>query len=165
LYYRLAVVPLHIPPLRDRPEDVTALVYRFMQRFNGDQPKFEGVETEAMDLMVQYAWPGNVRELRNVIERAFALGQGKLLKLDDLPRSVRLGTVRSASRSSVARFDKELPLTLEAYERLALERALSQADGDPTRAARLLGVSRATFYRKMNKAGVKRLKSALESRP
>lgn len=146
LYYRLAVVPVTVPPLRARPDDIPALVRHFVAELNEQHPKFDSIHPEALDRLASYDWPGNVRQLRNAIERAFALGSGDQLRPEHLPQDLA-GTTATHEAT-------EVPLSLAAYERLCLERALREAGGDPSRAAQLLGVSRATFYRKIRNAGL-----------
>jgi transcriptional regulator with PAS, ATPase and Fis domain len=143
LYYRLNVVRIEIPPLRERREDIPLLVHHFLRKHADRACRIEGIEDEALEQLVRAEWPGNVRELENVIESAIALAPGPRLRAGDLPR------VRRAAESAPLAAD--VPLSLEAYERCALERALREAGGDAHRAARLLGVGRSTLYRKLSK--------------
>jgi two-component system response regulator HydG len=148
LYYRLNVVRVGIPPLRDRREDIPLLVQHFLDKHRTANSRVEGIEDEALETLVESEWPGNVRELENVIESAFALAPGPRLRVADLPR-----TCRRVSR----RPDEALagiPTSLEAYECSALERALLESGGDATAAASLLGIGRSTFYRKLAKHGL-----------
>jgi DNA-binding NtrC family response regulator len=154
LFYRLNVVRLSLPPLRDRREDIPPLVHHCLRKHRRAGSPVEGIEPEALGRLMRHPWPGNVRELENVIESALALARGPRLRLSDL----RLQPTPGASGSSA-----ELPaldLSLEAYERCALERALAEAGGDATRAARLLGVGRSTLYRKLARHGIARLADA-----
>jgi two-component system response regulator AtoC len=145
LYFRLKVIPIQIPPLRERVEDVLPLAESFIQHFNREFHKaVAGIEPDAQELMRLYDWPGNVRELRNAIERAVLLADGSIVKVDDLP-----GEIQSARRASGAEAARpgwiELPaggLVLEELERELLRQALARADGNRTQAARLLGMNR-----------------------
>jgi two-component system response regulator HydG len=143
LYYRLRVVSIAIPPLRERLEDVPALAAHFLQRCSPGS-RVSGIEPEALEALLQCSWDGNVRELENRIEAAVALAPGPRLTAADLGlRRPLVAPVRSAPSS-------ETPtLSLQAYERACLERALEQAEGDVPRAAELLGIGRSTFYRKL----------------
>jgi two-component system response regulator HydG len=146
LFYRLNVVRIEIPPLRERREDIPLLVQHFMRKHADSACRIEGIEDEALEQLVRGDWPGNVRELENVIESAIALAPGPRLRTADLPRA------RQGSQAAPAAAD--LPLSLKAYERCVLERALREAGGDANRAARLLGVGRSTLYRMLSKHGV-----------
>jgi two-component system response regulator HydG len=146
LFYRLNVVRIEIPPLRERREDIPLLVHHFLRKHADRAARVEGIEPEALEELVAADWPGNVRELENVIESAMALAPGPKLRGADLPR------VRRSAAGAPAPTD--LPLSLEAYERCALERALLESGGDVHAAARLLGVGRSTLYRKLARHGL-----------
>jgi DNA-binding NtrC family response regulator len=143
LFYRLNVVRIEIPPLRDRREDIPLLVHHFLRKYRRSEAPIEEVEESAMERLLAHDWPGNVRELENVIESAAALTPGPRLRAADLPMA------RTAARSAAAPELERLPLSLDAYERAALERALRECAGDATAAARRLGVGRSTLYRKL----------------
>ncbi len=145
LFYRLDVVRIEIPPLRERTEDIPLLVRHFLARYRRARNPIVEVEEAALDALRAYPWPGNVRELENAIESAAALAPGPALRLADLS----LGLQRACSAAAPA--PEHLPLSLAAYERSALERALQECGGDATIAARRLGIGRSTFYRKMAK--------------
>jgi DNA-binding NtrC family response regulator len=150
LYFRLNVIPIHIPPLRERSEDIPLLVNHFIDRFNrelGKQVKPAG--REVLEAMVDYGWPGNVRELRNVVERAMLLEADDEFLVSHLPPEVRgasegIPTVRSAS--VVEAF---LPVTLREMERVQIKRTLTQTKGNKSRAATILGISRQTLREKL----------------
>jgi two-component system response regulator HydG len=148
LYYRLNVVRVDIPPLRERSEDIPLLVHHFFDKHRTANSRVEGIEDDALEVLIESEWPGNVRELENVVESALALAPGPRLRVADLPRTRRLVTTRSDH--SLA----EIPASLEAYERCALDRALRESAGDATAAARLLGIGRSTLYRKLAKHGL-----------
>ena len=141
LYYRLGVVVIRTPPLRERREDIPALVAYFNRRFAGRcgvGPK--KLEPEAFERLRQYDWPGNVRELENVIERAFALSPEAVIGLDDLPEDVcGGGRVPSTTTEGIP--------TLVHSEKMLVERALASAGGTKARAARMLGINRRRLYR------------------
>ena len=145
LFYRLNVVRIEIPPLRERREDIPMLVHHFLGKHGGAHSRIAGIEESALERLIEADWPGNVRQLENTIESAMALAPGPRLRAADLSLGRRL------SRSVSAPALDALPITLQAYERCALERALAESGGDATEAARLLGIGRSTFYRKLAK--------------
>jgi transcriptional regulator with PAS, ATPase and Fis domain len=148
LMYRLRVVPIFIPPLRERREDISLLMWHFIYMHNAaDFRKIEKIDPQAMRALLDYPWPGNIRELHNVVEYAFAVGRGATLRLSELPPEIKEPNVVSQQiRQSV-------PLSAEE-EAAAIRRALEQSKGMVTTAARLLGMSRATFWRKRKLHGV-----------
>jgi two-component system response regulator HydG len=151
LFYRLNVVRLVLPPLRERREDIPLLAQHILEtRRRPDDPPL-AFEAEALLALVAHDWPGNVRELENVIESAAALAQGERLRAADLALpAVR----RGAALPGGAPAAQALPLSLAAYERAALERALAECGGDASAAARRLGIGRSTFYRKLATHGI-----------
>jgi two-component system NtrC family response regulator len=157
LYFRLDVIELRIPPLRERPTDVPLLVEHFLERFNRQFGRHvRGVDGEAMELFQAYRWPGNVRELRNVIERLVLLGPDEVITAADLPTEIRFAA-RSPSASTAA-CPFELPeggVDLEAVERGLLQQALGRAKGNQTAAAKLLGISRYALRYRMEKFDLK----------
>ena len=151
LYYRLNVVRVEIPPLRERPEDIPLLAQHFLrkhQRRDSDRGTAPQIEDRALAALVDHDWPGNVRELENAIESALVFARGGVLRAPDIPL-VRGRRARTAAPPAA------LPLSLDAYERSALERALREAGGNATEAARRLGIGRSTFYRKLTKHGIR----------
>jgi DNA-binding NtrC family response regulator len=150
LYYRLNVIPIFLPPLRERRTDVPLLVEHFLKKHAGpERPR--DVSEEALKILVDYDWPGNVRELESVVERALLLSDGDTILPGDLPASVRAG-VAHARRG--AGLDLEIPesgLDLEAVERTLILRALDKTAGNVSRAARLLGLSRRTLQYRLEK--------------
>ena len=154
LFYRLSVVVIELPPLRDRREDVRALVDYFNARLSAEYglaPR--DISEEAMKLLQGYDWPGNVRQLENVIERAFALGHGPVIGPEDLPPKIagRPAVPREATRkddlSSGAR-------TLDEGVRGTILRALEEAEGNKAKAAEILGIKRKRIYRLLHKYGL-----------
>jgi len=150
LFYRLNVIRILLPPLREHREDIPLLVQHCLRKHHRAGPRLEGIEPDALDLLMRHAWPGNVRELENVVESALALAPGPRLRVADLPIG-RLPAARGLAGPLPA-----LELSLDAYERCALERALVETGGDATRAARLLGLGRSTLYRKLARHGIAR---------
>ncbi len=159
LMYRIRVVPVFLPPLRDRPGDVEALVWHFIARFNEQDHwrHIEAVESEAMEALVAYRWPGNVRELINVLQYAFAMGEGPLLKLGDLTPELRgeppPEPLDPAEALGVAT-PPNPPCGDPEAERARILDALRQARGRRGEAAELLGMSRTTLWRKMRELGI-----------
>jgi DNA-binding NtrC family response regulator len=147
LYYRLNVVRVAIPPLRERREDIPLLVQHLLVKHRSPESRIEGIDDEALESLARYEWPGNIRELSNTIESALAFARGPNLRAADLPLARRGAELVSAPPTSI-------PLSFEAYERCALQRALREAGGDATAAARRLGIGRSTLYRKLGKHGL-----------
>jgi len=147
LLYRLAVVQIEVPPLRERREDVPLLAHHFLRKHAGPDAGVVGFEDDALEALVACDWPGNVRELENAVESALAFARGPRVGRGDLPLpSPRNGAATPAAQG--------LPLSLDAYERSALERALAEAGGGVGEAARRLGLGRSTFYRKLARHGI-----------
>lgn len=151
LYYRLHVFEIRLPPLRERPEDVPALLEAFVDEIGRQVGRpAAGVSREARDKLVAYLWPGNVRELRNAVERAVILAEGGLITSEHLPMAIGTPVARTSSTEI-------LPpggVDLEAVEREYVKRALEQAGNNRSRAARLLKITRAQLYSRMEKYGL-----------
>ncbi|MDQ3996345.1 MAG: sigma 54-interacting transcriptional regulator, partial [Gemmatimonadota bacterium] len=146
LYYRINVVRLHLPPLRDRREDIPELVRHFMQLYGRRLGlSVAAVAPAAMRLLMEYAWPGNVRELENVIERALVLAEGPQIEPDQLPAAVRSPGAEAPTRDEV---DLSIKRQTAALERGLIRSALERTGGNRTRAAKLLELShRALLYK------------------
>lgn len=142
LYFRLNVVQIKLPPLRERKGDIPLLVNSFLEKFSGPDDKPRTISEDAMGRLMAHDWPGNVRELENAVERAVALGSGPILHVGDLPSSLQHGTGERLLNN-----DELLPL--EELERRAILRALRESGGDKLAAARLLGIGKTTLYRKL----------------
>jgi DNA-binding NtrC family response regulator len=142
LFFRLNVVQIKIPPLRERKTDIPILVNSFLEKFSETNGKMRTISEDAIARMMAYDWPGNVRELENAIERAIALGSGPILHAGDLPTNLQYGTGDRLPQN-----DELLPL--DELERRAILRALREAGGDKLAAARMLGIGKTTLYRKL----------------
>ncbi|MDD2738531.1 MAG: sigma 54-interacting transcriptional regulator [Methylomonas lenta] len=146
LMYRLRVVPVFLPPLRERRQDVNLLLWQCIQEHNQHGPRHvDSIAPEAMRRLLDYRWPGNVRELKNVVEYAFAVGRGNEITLDDLPPEFREAP---APNSFLAPVSKNIRQGNEAD---LIREALQAANGHMETAARSIGMSRATFWRKRKK--------------
>jgi len=142
LFFRLNVVQVKLPPLRDRKNDIPMLVNCFLEKFSPQQRPVHGVSEDAMSRLMAYDWPGNVRELENAVERAVALGTGQIVGLNDLPTNLQHGIFER-------RMGMDDLVPLEELERRAIFRALRETGGDKMAAARLLGIGKTTLYRKL----------------
>jgi len=142
LYFRLNVVQIKLPPLRDRKNDIPMLVNSFLDKFSSPERPVTSVSEEAMERLMAYEWPGNVRELENAVERAVALGSGPVVTLTDLPTNLQHGTFER-------RIGMDELVSLEELERRAIFRALRETAGDKLAAARRLGIGKTTLYRKL----------------
>jgi DNA-binding NtrC family response regulator len=145
LYYRLNVVPMNIPPLRERKDDIPYLVEHFAKKFNGE------ISEGAMERLVSYHWPGNVRELENVIERSILLAKGPLVEADDIKIESGIGRAKPAFST-----DAFLPegMTLDQYEQSIIREALKRANGNKSQAARLLGLTRNALRYRLTQMGI-----------
>jgi len=152
LYFRLNVVSILIPPLRDRREDIPPLLDHFIRKYASENAKVtRGLTREARDALLKYDYPGNIRELENLVERAVVLCRGEVIGLEDLPLSVQEpGGVREAGPSPGS-----LPAELDALERRMIQDALARAEGVQTRAAELLGISERALRYKLKRLGLK----------
>jgi len=154
LYYRLHIVPLQIPPLRERPEDVTALARYFVAKHAPRVNKrVKGLEDGALRALARYAWPGNVRELENVIEQSLVFAESETLSETDLPPHLTGASPRTDTGLPVPMGDRPLPDILEDLERQLIARAYEKAGGVKTETARLLGIKTSALYYKLEKYG------------
>jgi DNA-binding NtrC family response regulator len=155
LYFRLNVVSFHLPPLRERPDILPAMVAQFVREFAGRAGRdIPGVTPEALAALQAYDWPGNIRELRNAIERAVALRLGGAIGLDDLPPAVGAGAGWESPAAVVAPTDSTLARTKEAAEAARITEALLRNRNNRLRAAAELGISRMTLYKKLHRYGL-----------
>ncbi len=154
LFYRLNVIHIQIPALRERSEDIPLLVEHFLGRLKDRQGKtFSSVAPEAMMRLMEYSYPGNVRELENIVERAVALGEGDTLTVDLLPGEVLQAPAARISTAAAPGDEQNLDSLLEDYERRLIESALHQTGGNRTRAAEVLGVSFRSLRYRLKKYG------------
>jgi transcriptional regulator with GAF, ATPase, and Fis domain len=166
LFYRLAVVPIALPPLRERREDIPLLVRHFIEKYDQRLGKrVEGVDAEAMDLMCGYPWPGNIRELENLMERSVLFADGPIIHAAVLPDSLReaapgapvapvgaLGAIAAPSGASMKEIVRQAQADLE---RELIARALDETGGNVTRAAKRLQISRKSLQVKMKELGLR----------
>jgi two-component system response regulator HydG len=147
LYYRLNVIPVHLPPLREHPDDIPVMAQHFLTRCAAKMNReIEGFSQEAVEALVRYPWPGNVRELENVMERIVVLSRSKMVMLQELPLAIR--------ESMNALLLRGMPGSLQEMERLRIIDALDEAGGNKKLAARTLGIHRSTLYAKLRKLGI-----------
>jgi DNA-binding NtrC family response regulator len=149
LYYRLNVVPINVPPLRERKEDIPALAEHFVRKYAAELGRpVKGLSEEALAVLRAHHWPGNVRELENVIERSLVLCSGEILRAAD----IKLDAVRNARGAD----EPLLPpgMTLEEHERELIRKALEKAKGNKSQAARLLGLSRNALRYRLSQMGI-----------
>lgn len=152
LFYRLNVVVLSIPPLRERKEDIPLLIDHFLQRFSTENGKrIEGISREARDLLLKYAYPGNVRELENIIERAVVISRESVISVEDLP----FGGAAPEAREDSDRDGGVLRDSVEDLERRLIREAMEKAGDHQTRAAEFLGISERMLRYKLKKYGLK----------
>ncbi len=172
LFYRLNVVPIHLPPLRERSEDIEELVPYFIERFNKRLGRsVEGITPGAMAKLRAYRWPGNIRELENVVERSILLADGHILDVENLPTFSRHGvSPASLGESSPLGAEGRTPSSLKQVvkehtrrvERHVIQQALGETGGNVTRAAEALGISRKSLQMKMKEYGLRNQRSELK---
>lgn len=149
LYYRLNIITITLPSLRERPEDIPLLTEHFIHRFNTAQGRrIEGVTQRAMAALLSHPFPGNVRELENAVEHAFVVSSGRTVQLEDLPPAIRSGPVSISPERSV-----ETP-ALDGAAASVIRQALERHRGNRQLAAQDLGISRSTLWRKMKRHGI-----------
>lgn len=154
LYFRLNVISIEVPPLRERVEDIPLLAAYFLQRFaERNRKSVRGFSTQALDALLRYTWPGNVRELENAVERAVILCSGDLITGKELPPAVRC---RESGQDSLEKLSGLAGLPLEAVERSAIEQTLRLVGDNKSEAARQLGITRATLHNKLRKYGLEK---------
>jgi len=154
LYYRLNVVTIRVPPLRERVEDIPLLAQHFLETYaRKNKKRIKGFTPLAMDMFLKYDWPGNVRELENAVERAVILGPGDYLSEKELPLSIAKAYPHAEEIDRPPAVSKE-PQSLEEAEKEAVLAALKVAGGNKSETARLLGITRKTLHKKLQKYGV-----------
>jgi two-component system, NtrC family, response regulator AtoC len=146
LYFRLRVVEIQMPPLRERKNDIPLLARAFLQEFADENSKHvTGISGEAMDVLVNYTWPGNVRELRTAIEHAVVLARSPTIEIRDLPQNIRIGDDKDLGSNSLSG-----ELTVKEAEKQLIIRALKETTGNRSEAAKRIGMSRRTLHRKLH---------------
>jgi DNA-binding NtrC family response regulator len=152
LFYRLNVIPLLLPPLRDRREDIPLLVYHFLRKCKPDvKDVTQSITKDAMQILVDYDWPGNVRELENIIERSVILQGGSLLDVNDLPEIL---TRRATAAGGKKLFEGGPKVTLEELEKEYLVTVLNETGWQKKKASSILGINASTLYRKIQRYGL-----------
>ena len=151
LYYRLNVINIRIPPLRERREDIAPLVEYLIRRHNVDMKKaYKGADNAAIRLLMSLPWRGNIRELDNVLERAMILGNSEWITVDDLPHVEN----HVEKNQNLYSGPHDLKGALKAYEKMHIENVLKETEGNRGEAAKLLGLSRSSLYRKLDSLGI-----------
>ncbi len=154
LYYRLNVVVMSIPPLRERREDIPALIDHFLERFAAENAKeINGISRESRDLLMKYDYPGNVRELENIIERSVVIARGDVISLEDLPFRENMGVAGTAAVSEEG--EGKLRSAMENLEKQMIQEAMEKTGYHQTRAAEMLGLSERMLRYKLKKYGLK----------
>jgi DNA-binding NtrC family response regulator len=155
LYYRLNVIPLQLPPLRERASDIPALVQRFLEKANNSHGTgVSSIDPEALDLLSRYPWPGNIRQLESVVERAVLLSESNTVKIEDLPLDVRHQTAPAARP-----YGFEIPadgIDIEEFERQLIVQAMERSGWVIAKGSRLLGLTYRTLQYRLEKFGLKR---------
>jgi len=144
LYYRLKVIDIELPPLRERKDDIPLLVQHFIQKFRQESKKVSGASEEGLRILIDYSWPGNVRELENVIQRAITLCQQETILPEDLPASM----IQELDEDVVEKGLRK-KYSLDQLEKEYIQKVLIEAGGNKTKAAEILGLDRKTLYRKL----------------
>ena len=154
LFYRLSVVAVELPPLRERREDIPLLITTFIRTCSEENGKpVREITQEAVNVLMAYDWPGNVRELRNAIEQMVVLSRSERLTLRDVPMAIRAGS----DLRKIAVVRPGTTMTLEEAERQLIVHALKETGGNRTNAAGKIGMSRRTLHRKLKKYGLEEL--------
>jgi DNA-binding NtrC family response regulator len=149
LFYRLNVVTIHLPPLRERSEDIPLLADHFLRKYASENEKpVCRMSPEVMELLIHYGWPGNVRELENVIERAATLSSSNLILSEDLPRRLQ----SEPSQAQISSLPSHIPLS--ELEKLYIQKVLEETGGNKKKAADILGIDRRTLYRMATRLGI-----------
>jgi DNA-binding NtrC family response regulator len=155
LYYRLNVISIEMPPLRDRPEDIPLLAAHFLKLYAAENEReVEGFDAQAMDAFTEYAWPGNVRELQNAVERAVVLCRRETIELDELPQAVRGDSPARFAVKDITADGLDFRGAVAAYQTHLIREALRRSNGVQRRAARLLNLSPTTLNEMVHRLGV-----------
>ena len=150
LYYRLKVVTVHLPPLRERPQDIPLLIDFFIKQFSRAYKKpIEEVEREALTILTSYSWPGNVRELKHAVENMVVVSRGPVLTVENLPESIH-----RSERRATTDLQSLVGMPLKEVEKILIRNTLAQVGGNRSDAAKMLGIGERTLYRKLAKYGL-----------
>lgn len=153
LFFRLEVIPLHIPPLRERREDILPLIQYFLNRFNMSYGIKKRFSSEAIDCLLNYDYPGNIRELENIIERLVVVGNDELIGFDDIPKYILKKPISPEASSSASDQKNKLPCAVASFEAQLLKNVIEKY-GNTYKAAEVLGVNQSTIVRKMKKYNI-----------
>ena len=155
LFFRLNVVSIKVPPLRERRSDIPFLVAHFVGKYSRKLDRnIKEVDPEAMRVLYSYNWPGNVRELENVIESALVMSRGSTIKKSDLPSEIRKHNLTLEEPETMISMDSGLMDTLDAIEEKMIRQALKQSGNVQAQAAKMLGISRSNLQYKLKKYGM-----------
>ncbi|MBK6765633.1 MAG: sigma-54-dependent Fis family transcriptional regulator [bacterium] len=156
LYFRVAVVTLHVPPLRKRPDDIPPLALHFLKELSQSYGRtIEGFTPQVTEILLGYAWPGNVRELRNVIERAVSLAAKPMIREEDLPAQLQSGSIRRGPVVEAKEtYDIAKARLLDQFQSQYFSQLLTEEKGNISRVAIRAGVDRKTVYRILNSVGL-----------
>jgi DNA-binding NtrC family response regulator len=155
LYYRLNVITIELPPLRERREDVPLLVSHFLRKYAEENDRdVLGFSPEAIDVLTEYSWPGNVRELENAVERAVVLSRGETIELDELPQALRAEKMDDLTISEIPAEGLDFRLTVATFQAQLIQQALKQTGGVQRKAARLLQLSPTTLNEMVHRFGL-----------
>jgi transcriptional regulator with PAS, ATPase and Fis domain len=150
LFYRINVIPILLPPLRDRKEDIPILINSFIRNLNIKTGKaIQGLSHDAMEAVMEYAWPGNIRELKNALEYSFVTADDSLIQWMHLPKKISQQLNTCAVQDSIITPDSPVP-----HEKSELIRALQEAGGNQTKAAQILNINRVTVWNRIKKYGI-----------
>ena len=155
LYYRLNVIPIYVPPLRERREDIPLLIGYFLDKFTKEYKKEVVIEPEVIDILTRYDWPGNVRELQNLIERFVILSSDGVIRRRDIPREIIESVEKVGTTVNVSNTERKLPSTIELMEKEQIEKALAESGYVIKRAAKLLGMTPRQVSYRIKKYGIK----------
>ena len=156
LYYRLNVVPLYVPPLRERKEDIPLLVKHFIQKYNASIPgKIEGITDEALEILQSYHWPGNIRELENVVQQSMCICEGNVIDVEPLLEYIELGVRLPKKSSGQMSFKKAQKEYLRRFNKIYFQSLMERYHGNISQIAREAGLCRKTVYTILQETGIK----------
>jgi len=168
LFYRLNVIPIPIPPLRERSEDILPLIHTFLRKYNSIfGMEVTDIAHDALEMLMSYSWPGNIRELENMIERAMNFTTENVIRIEHLPPELREGGKQKNEYNKTFNREESRIIYKKKWEQIeteAINKALHNAQGNKSKAAKALGMSRSWFYEKMNRLGIKENKSKGENK-